>query len=149
MVTSLLATGMLWSVPALATRSVTIRMVLNNTQARIVRDKDGEPVTIRLTAPQKALVRVRAPKFQGSIIRVSSDQLSPANKISLTILKPGSGTPVLRVEARGTRATDETSREEALRNLLADLKVETAHMQEKLASYTKRIETLSRRLHRL
>lgn len=144
--TCLLSTGLLWAAPAVTTRAVTIKMVLNNGQARTVRDAEGQPVTIKLTSPQKALVRVRAPKFQGNTIRVASGQLSAANKISLTIFKPGSATPVLRVEARGTRATDESSEEEAINNMLAEMRVEIAHMQEKLAAFTKRLETVGRRL---
>jgi hypothetical protein len=126
--------------------SVTIKMFLNNLQAKAVRDAKGRPVTIRLSTEQKALVRVRAPKFKGNIIRVARHQLGSANKISLTILKAQTNTPVLRVEDRAPPPQPELAPEAEARAKARQVGVELAHLQERIAAYGKRLETLEKQL---
>jgi len=144
----LVAAGLLLALDAGAAEAVTIKMVLNNAQAREVRDGAGAAVAVELTKAQKALVRSRAPRFMGGTIRVRAGQLSPANKISLTILRPGTATPVLRVEARGTRATDESGEDAASRSLIADIAVEISNLGEWLSSHADRLEAMANRLRR-
>jgi len=136
---ALLALG---AAPAAAVESITIKMYLNNLQAKAIRDADGRPVTIRLTTEQKALVRVRAPKFKGHIIRVAEHQLGAANKIALTIFKPDSNTPVLRVVDREAPAAEDRWRDAAARAELRKIAVELEHLREKLAAFAKRLEEL-------
>ncbi len=129
-----------------ATESVTIRMVLNNTQARVVRDADDATITVNLTAAQKSLVRVRAPKFQGSIIRVAASQLSPANKIYLMIIKYRSTAPVLRVVSHRAAATKDRASGSDYDKTLNSLRVEVKHLKERLDAANRKLETIRKLL---
>ena len=125
-----------------ATESVTIRMVLNNTQARVVRGADDVAISVNLTAAQKSLVRVRAPKFQGSIIRVAASQISPTNKISLKIIKHRSATPVLRVVSFSAAPTQDLDSESSYHKTLNSLRVELKHLKERLDAANKKLEKI-------
>ncbi len=125
-----------------STESVTIKMVLNNTQARVVRAADDVAISMKLTAPQKSLVRVRAPKFQGSIIRVAASQISPTNKISLKIIKHRSATPVLRVVSFNTAPTQDPGSETRSDKTLDRLRVEVKHMKEQIDAAKEKLEKI-------
>ena len=125
-----------------ATESVTIKMVLNNTQARFVRDAGDVAISMKLTAPQKSLVRVRAPKFQGSIIRVAASQISPTNKISLKIIKPRTATPVLRVVSFNTAPTQDPGSEPARDKTLDNLRIEVKHLKEQIDAAKEKLEKI-------
>jgi hypothetical protein len=147
-----LAAGLLIAVfaapggPAAATESVTIRMYLNNLQAKAIRDAEGQPVTIRLTTEQKALVRVRSPRFKGHIIRAAAHQIGAANKISLTIFKPDSNTPVLRVADRAAPPAVERSPDAAARAELKKIRVELGHLHEKILAFEDRLALIEKLL---
>lgn len=142
----LLALATLWAPPAPATESVTIRMFLSNLQAKAVRDAKGQPVTIRLSADQVALIKVRAPKFKGHIIRAAAHQVGSANTIKLTIFKPDSNTPVLRVVDREAPIADERRADAAARAALKKIEVELEHLTEKLAALDDRLAALENQL---
>ena len=125
-----------------ATESVTIKMVLNNTQARLVRGAGDVAISMKLTAPQKSLVRVRAPKFQGSIIRVAASQISPTNKISLKIIKPRTATPVLRVVSFNTAPTQDPGSEPSRDKTLDSLRIEVKHLKEQIDTAKEKLEKI-------
>ncbi len=125
-----------------ATESVTIKMVLNNTQARLVRGADDVAITVKLTAPQKSLVRVRSPKFQGSIIRVAASQISPTNKISLKIIKPRTATPVLRVVSFNTAPTQDLGSESRYDRTPDSLRIDVKRMKEQLNAAKEKLEKI-------
>lgn len=130
---------------AAATKSVVIKMVLNNAQAKTVREAKGRIISLPLTTAQRELVRVRAPKYQGSIIRVSSGQLSPTNKIHLQILKPDTATPVLRVVKRGAIVEPADSTDAlAPRSVKPDPAIVALH--ERLDALARRLEELRAQL---
>lgn len=138
----LLLTAISFVVTTHATESVTIKMVLNNTQARLVRGADDVAITVKLTAPQKSLVRVRAPKFQGSIIRVAASQISPTNKISLKIIKPRTATPVLRVVSFNTAPTQDPGSEPGRNKTLDSLRIEVKHLKEQIDAAKEKLEKI-------
>lgn len=144
--TCLLLTAISLVANAHATESVTIKMVLNNTQARVVRDADDTAISMKLTAPQKSLVRVRAPKYMGSIIRLSASQISPTNKISLKIIKPRTATPVLRVVSFNTAATQDPGSESSYDKTLNSLRVEVKHLKERLDAANKKLKKIRKLL---
>lgn len=125
-----------------ATESVTIKMVLNNTQARVVRNANDNATAVKLTAAQKALVRVRAPRFKGSIIRLAASQISPTNKISLKIIKHRSATPVLRVVSHKTAATKDHDSGSSHDRMLDNLRVEVEHLKERLDAADEKLEKI-------